>query len=182
MRNLVFRIALVALLVLAVPTISNVGASAQNDDDRGPSHLFRAELLGRNETPLTLSGAHGNVALTVNADDSSVHYVLTYEGLRTHIRFSHIHVGQPNVAGAITVFFCDNSAMPQTSHTCPEQAGTVEGDFTASDVLAIKSQQLAANDLAALLKALRARETYANLHTDDSPAGEIRGQILPARE
>jgi hypothetical protein len=72
---------------------------------------------------------------------------LTYEGLRTHILSSHIHVGQPNVNGGVTVFFCDNTTPAHTSRTCPEQAGTVEGDFTAGDVIGLTSQRLAAHDL-----------------------------------
>jgi len=182
MRNHGFRIILTALLVLAGATIASLGARVQNDDDGGRAHIFRAELRGRHEVPLTLSDAHGSLQLTVNPDESSVHFVLTYEGLQTHVLFSHIHVGQRNVNGSVTVFFCDNSATPQTPRTCPENAGTVEGDFTAADVRGITSQQLHANDLAALLKAIRRGETYANLHTMDSPGGEIRGQILPAKE
>jgi hypothetical protein len=182
MRNLGFRITLATLFVLGMPAIVSLGARTQKDDDHGQAHLFRAELRGRHEVPLTLSGAHGNLELTVSQDDSSVHFVLSYEGLETHIRFSHIHVGQPNVNGGITVFFCDNSTQPQTSRTCPEKAGTVEGDFTSADVIGLTSQHLAAKDLAALLKAIRAKETYANLHTDDSPGGEIRGPILPGKE
>src|SRR5437016_886419 len=104
------------------------------------------------------------------------------EGLRTHIMFSHIHVGQPNVNGGVTVFFCDNTTPPHTSRTCPEQAGTVQGAFTTADVIGLTSQQLAAHDFAALLAAIRARQTYANLHTMDSPGGEIRGPIKPGKE
>lgn len=182
MRNLGSRTILAVLLVLAVTAIVGLGARAQNNDDRGQAHLFRAELRGRNEVPLTLSGAHGSLELTVSQDESSAHFVLSYEGLRTHILFSHIHVGQPNVNGGVTVFFCDNTTPPHTSRTCPEQAGTVEGDFTAADVIGLTSQQLAAHDFAALLAAIRARQTYANLHTMDSPGGEIRGPIKPGKE
>ena len=102
MRNLGFRITLATLFLLAVPTIVSLGVRAQNDDEGGLAHQFRAELRGRHEVPLTLSGAHGNLALTVSQGDSSVHFILTYEGLQTHIFFSHIHVGQPNVNGGVT--------------------------------------------------------------------------------
>jgi hypothetical protein len=182
MRNLGFRITLATLFVLAVPTIVSLNVRAQNDAEGGRAHQFRAELRGRHEVPLTLSGAYGNLELTVNQMDSSVHFVLTYAGLRTHILFSHIHVGQPNVNGGVTVFFCDNTTPPHTSRACPEQSGTVEGDFTAADVIGLTSQQLAAHDLGGLLEAIRARQTYANLHTMDSPGGEIRGPILPSKE
>ena len=140
--------------------------------DLGPAREFRADLKGRNEVPLTLSSGRGTLALTVNDDDTSVHFVLEFSGLQTAISASHIHVGQPNVNGGVTVFFC-GGARP----ACPQGQGTVEGDFTASDVIGLAPQQLEANNLAKLLAAIRAGKTYANLHTATSPGGEIRGQI-----
>ena len=38
-------------------------------------------------------------------------------------------------------------------------------------------QQLTAGDLAEVIRAIRAGAAYANVHTDLSPGGEIRGQI-----
>src|ERR1700730_16537765 len=134
--------------------------------DRSPRHEFRANLRGPNEVPLTLSGARGSLQLTVSDDESSVHFVLQYEGLKTHVLASHIHIGQPNVNGGVTVFFCGKA---DGSDPCPEGAGTVEGDFTADDVIMLVPQQLAANDLTAVIRAIRSGETYANLHTMDSP-------------
>jgi murein DD-endopeptidase MepM/ murein hydrolase activator NlpD len=71
----------------------------------------------------------------------------------------HLHY-QLTDAGhhAVTSGFCDNTTPPHTSRTCPEQAGTVEGDFTTADVIGLTSQQLAAHDFAALLAAIRARQ------------------------
>src|SRR5439155_11992590 len=74
MRTLGSRSLLAVLLVLAVTTIAGLGARAQKDDERGQAHLFRAELRGRNEVPLTLSGAHGSLELTVSQDESSAHF------------------------------------------------------------------------------------------------------------
>ena len=149
--------------------------AAPQDGDR--QRKFHAHLRGPNEVPLTLSGGKEKLRLTVSDDDSSVHFVLTYEGFQTPVLFAHIHVGQPNVNGGITVFFCGGGGRP----ACPQQ-GTVEGDFTTANVIALPTQQLNATDLSKLLKAIRAGRTYANVHTMTSPGGEIRGQILPDRE
>ena len=161
-RNVVFLVAAVALLTMPVLATGD-----------GPAREFRADLKGRNETPLTLSGGRGSLELTVNDADSSVHFVLHYEGLTTPVAQAHIHVGQPNVNGNITVFFCGGTTRP----ACPASPATIEGDFVASDVIGITSQQLEATNLAKLLKAIRAGQTYANVHTQTSPGGEIRGQI-----
>src|SRR5262249_44196007 len=177
MKKLLFSTVIAAACVLA---FTGTVGQAQGDERR-QQREFRADLRGRNEVPLTLTGARGELLLTISEDDNSGHFVLSYEGLRTDVLFAHIHVGQPNVNGGVTVFFCDNSAQPQSPNRCPDNAGTVEGDFTADNVIGLTSQQLPAGDLARLLRAIRAGQTYANVHAMTSPAGEIRGQIRPRR-
>jgi len=162
------------VLMAAIPLLAMPVLAGQ--DGRRPERDFRAELRGRNEVPLALSAGRGSLELHVNDMDTAVHFVLHYEGLMTAVGAAHIHVGQPNVNGNVTVFFCGG---PRPA--CPPSPATVEGDFMASDVLAITSQQLEAGNLAKLLRAIRAGQTYANVHTATSPGGEIRGQIRPAR-
>ena len=157
------------LLVAAIPLLVMPLVARDNE---GPEREFRANLRGREEVPLTLSAARGTLALTVNDIDTSVHFVLEYSGLLTVVTAAHIHVGQPNVNGGVTVFFCGGGGRP----ACPQE-GTVEGDFTANDVLALTSQQLDLHNLPKLLAAIRAGRTYGNVHTLTSPGGEIRGQI-----
>lgn len=160
-------ICLAGISLLTMPLLAR-----HNDGQGRPERDFRAELRGRNENPLTLSGGRGTLSLTVNNTDTSVHFVLEYDGLLTTVGAAHIHVGQPTANGGVTVFFCGGGGRP----ACPQQ-GTVEGDFTANDVIAITAQQLEVNNLAKVLAAIRAGKTYANVHTATSPGGEIRGQI-----
>jgi hypothetical protein len=161
-----------SILLLAVPLLVMPLIAEHNEKREGPEREFRAELKGRNEVPLTLSAGRGTLALTVNDVDTSVHFVLQYSGLQAPALFSHIHVGQPNVNGGVTVFFCGGGGRP----ACPLE-GTVEGDFTANDVLPLTTQQLEAHNLDKLLKAIRAGKTYVNVHSTTSPGGEIRGPI-----
>jgi hypothetical protein len=161
------------ILLVAITSMLILPATARPNDHRRPERDFRAELKGSHEVPLTLSAGHGSLTLKVNDDDSSVHFVLEYSGLLTTVAAAHIHVGQKNVNGGVTVFFCGGGGRP----ACPP-SGTVEGDFTAADVIALTAQQLEVNNLDKLLAAIRAGKTYANVHTMTSAAGEIRGQIL----
>jgi hypothetical protein len=163
-RNVVLLLAAIPLLTMPVLV---------RGDERGPARDFRADLRGRNESPLTLSAGRGSLEMTVNEIDTSAHFVLHYEGLTTPVVQAHIHVGQPNINGAVTVFFCGGTTRP----ACPASPATIEGDFLANDVIGIPSQQLEATNLAKLLRAIRAGQTYANVHTQTSPGGEIRGQI-----
>jgi hypothetical protein len=162
------------VLLLVVVPLLGIPLVAQQHEKRGKlARDFQAELRGRNEVPLTLTAARGSLELSVNETDTSVHFVLEYSGLQTPILFSHIHVGQPDVNGGVTVFFCGGGGRP----ACPQGSGTVEGDIVAANVLPLVTQQLEAANLDKLLAAIRAGRTYANLHTQTSPGGEIRGQI-----
>src|SRR5262249_9742382 len=143
-----------AIVLMAAIPLAAMPVIAAHDGLK-PERDFRAELRGRNEAPLTLSAGRGTLELTVNETDTSVHFVLHYEGLLTPVTFAHIHVGQKNVNGGVTVFFCGG---PRPA--CPASPATVEGDFVASDVLPLVSQQLEAGNLAKLLRAIRAGQTY----------------------
>jgi hypothetical protein len=162
---------------LLLATIALLTSPLSAQDSRRPRREFRADMKGPTENVSILSGATGRLSLTVNDDDSSVHYVLQFQGFQTTVMASHIHIGKPNDNGGVTVFFCGGPTTP----VCPQGEGTVEGDFTADDVIGLPAQELAANDLAAVLSAIRAGDTYANIHTMAHGGGEIRGQILPAR-
>ena len=157
------------VLLLATVGLLAIPLSAH---DRRPERNFRADLRGRHEVPVTLSAGRGTLELEVNQAETSVHFILSYSGIATTVSASHIHVAQPNVNGGVTVFFCGGGGRP----ACPQE-GTVTGDFTANDVIALPTQQLEANNLAKVLAAIRAGHTYVNVHSATSPGGEIRGQI-----
>ena len=55
----------------------------------------------------------------------------------------------------------------------------MSGIFRASDVLASPTtQQLGAGQISQFIEAMRANSAYANVHTANSPGGEIRGQVF----
>jgi hypothetical protein len=143
---------------------------------------IRALLTGYEETPAAVSTTgRGVFRATISDDGQSIRYTLTYRRLQATVTQAHIHVGQLGITGSIVIFLCQTATNPDPtglSPTCPQE-GTVEGTITAANVIAGSQppQQLAAGDLAAVVTAIRAGATYANVHTNVSPGGEIRGQI-----
>jgi hypothetical protein len=58
----------------------------------------------------------------------------------------------------------------------------VRGTITALNVIAgSTTQQLGDGELDEVIAAIRAGAAYANVHTNLSPGGEIRGQIRASR-
>jgi hypothetical protein len=84
-----------------------------------------------------------------------------------------IHFAQTSVSGAVVAFLCGGGGKP----AYPAVWGTVTGTIVAADVLAVPTQGIAAGDLGAVLRAVRAGVTYANVDSVAFPGGEIRGQI-----
>ncbi len=141
---------------------------------------IKASLIGYQEVPAVSTGASGKFRATISGDDQSIDYKLTYSGLQGTVTQSHIHVAQLSVNGSIVIWLCGTTTNPGPAgtQTCP-QSGTITGTITAADVVAgaMASQQLGAGELGEVIAAIRAGAAYANVHTDLSPGGEIRGQV-----
>ena len=143
---------------------------------------IRALLTGYEETPAAVSTTgRGEFIATIDSDSDAIHYRETFNGLQGTVTQSHIHVGQLSITGSIVIFLCQTPTNPDPTGLAPQcpQQGSVTGKITAANVIAGSQapQQLAAGDLAAVITAIRAGAAYANVHTNLSPGGEIRGQI-----
>ena len=157
-----------------------------------PSGVARAEriqadLIGYEEVPAVSTVATGRFRAQISQNDQSIDYELTYSGLQGNVTQAHIHVAQLGVNGGIVLWLCQTTTNPSPTPgtpTCPAGSGTVTGTLTAADVLAGNqpSQQLTVGDLDEVLRAIRAGAAYANVHTDLSSGGEIRGQIRGSRK
>jgi CHRD domain-containing protein len=169
-----FRFALVATLTLGLAVVS-LAVAAGNDHGKKNGNRFSAVLTGHREVPAVHTAGQGRVALTLN-DNNTLSYELTYGGLNAAATASHVHFGQPFATGGVSFFLCGGGGKPP----CPpgtSSTATVTGTITAADVMPVPTQGLAATDFAAIVKEINAGFGYANVHTTQSPAGEIRGQL-----
>jgi hypothetical protein len=167
MKKQLSYVSLVIGLLLALSTFS----VSANDGDK-----LRAKLVGRQEVPAVSTAATGDFEARIESDNT-ISFKLSYEGLEGAVApvgptQAHIHIGQRNVNGGVTVFLCGG---PRPA--CPPSPATVEGKITAADILALPTQELPAGAFDELVRELRSGLTYANVHTPGSPGGEIRGQI-----
>jgi hypothetical protein len=145
---------------------------------------FSTRMTGPNETPAIFSGASGTLQLDLDTGAKTAQYTLTYSGLSSPVTQAHIHFSKRHVAGGIIVWLCQTAANPGPAGTpnCPSGDGTVSGTITAGSIVAVPAQLVPAGAFDVLTDALFTKSAYANVHTTNAPAGEIRGQIRSSED
>lgn len=165
-----------ATIALCIITLLAVSAGALVQNKR-----IREFLTGFQEVPAVSTVAEGEFHARISADESQIDYELSYSGLEGSVTQAHIHFGQKDVNGGISVWLCGNPSAtvipPAGTQTCPPSPATITGTLTAANVVGPTSQGIAAGEFAELVKAIRAGKTYANVHSTKFPGGEIRSQI-----
>jgi hypothetical protein len=159
--------------------LGTVGSTATADSNRGENaKKFRAELKGFEEIPTLSTPGTGRFEARLSHDGLSVDYELEYQDTEADVLQAHIHLGAPAFNGGIMVFLCTNLGNgPAGTPLCPATGGTVEGTFTAAEVVGPAGQGIAPGEFEEVIRALQAGAAYANVHTVKYPGGEIRGQI-----
>jgi hypothetical protein len=161
--------------VVALFCLSAVAVAAEKN------HL-KASLTGIQEVAAAtvITEATGTFTGTVN-DDSTITYTVTYKNLSSAVLQSHIHIGATKVSGGVSIFLCSNLGNgPAGTPACPDDAthsGTVSRTVSAADVIGPAGQGVTAGDMKDVVRAIASHVTYANVHSKNFPAGEIRGQI-----
>jgi CHRD domain len=165
-------------LVLAIGVLSLLGvvgaavATSGRDIDE--------QLTGYEETPQTLSTpASGEFKARVSRSSGEVHWRLSYRGFETRVTQAHIHFGARALSGGIGVWLCDSpsNVSPTPVEQCPTPSGTLSGTFDEDDVVGPTGQGISAGEFEEFVDAMRAGFTYANVHSEARPAGEIRAQL-----
>ena len=175
-RRTRFTLALATVLALGATSIAYAASRHDSKPVDHNAEVFTAHLDGYNEVPADNSPATGDLTLTVG--NGQLTWSLTYQGFATNNQpvVAHVHVGQPNVSGGVSFFFCGG-----TKSACPSSQNgpvTITGTTLPADVVGPTAQEFAAGDLNSVIKAMEAGLTYANMHTPTLGAGEIRGQLV----
>jgi CHRD domain len=132
---------------------------------------------------LSITGS-GEFRGKIDGQTGEVDYEISFSDMQGTVVMAHIHLGQRGVNGGIMVWLCQSATNPApaavalTTPVCSSPAFVSSGRITATSLVGPGgAQQLGAGELAELGAALRAGVAYVNVHTNLSPAGEIRGQI-----
>lgn len=155
-------------VVGAVSLLALLSAPAPAAADR----TVNAKLDGDREVPVCSTTGSGRFKATISKDETFIEYKLLYD-LDGVVSFAHIHLGNRTDIGGVIAFLCGGGGKP----SCPASPATVTGTIVAGDVIGPASQGIAAGELAEVIRAVREGLTYANVHSDICPGGEVRGQI-----
>jgi CHRD domain len=172
------KLGLAATLVAALTLTALVGMHAFAGG--GKSNVKADVLTGYQEaTPAGVSThATGTFEATIDDENQTIDYTLTYVGLTNPATVAHIHFGNRFTSGGVSVFLCGGGPHPVACPAGTDTEAVVSGTLNPSDVVGPSGQGIAAGEFQELVDAMRAGMTYANVH--DTPtfgAGEIRGQI-----
>lgn len=176
------------LLLTVAPALALLaaGTAADSGQNRRNNRAF-AELKPTEEVPAVSSPARGWFKATIDKENQTISYELSYEGLEAPPAQAHIHLGQRRVNGGISVFLCGNAptvpaaTVPQPP-ACPPSPATVTGELTAAHIIGPILQGVEAtagtvNEFDELVAMLRQELGYVNVHSARFPGGEIRGQL-----
>jgi hypothetical protein len=153
-------VAIAVVIAVGAVTINSIGLTS------GQEQKFMAELSSQEEVPPTDSQATGSAEFTPMGSDSVMYNVnaTNIEGVTA----GHIHSGQQGENGPIVVtLFNYDSPMNEVSESGSITADKLEGP-------------MAGKQLSDLATAMGNGSTYVNIHTEQNPNGEIRGQISSA--
>jgi hypothetical protein len=172
MRKLITVIALAIVLALAAGAAFGQGRMNQRNH-------FRVRLDGNQEVPPVSTTGNGSLEIHIARDGNSLEYELEYDDLVGTVRQAHIHFGRPAINAGIMVFLCSNIGAPVPTPACPETtSGEVTGTLDADDVIGPAGQGISPGEFAEVLRSLRSRTAYGNVHTSVYENGEIRGDII----
>jgi len=164
----------IAGAVAVVAAASVVATTALAGGDRE----LRTRLTGFQEVPAVSTDASGKFKAHVRASSGEIEYELSYADLTGAVQQAHIHLGQRAVNGGISVFLCSNLGNgPAGTQACPPAPATISGSIGPEDVVGPADQGIAPMEFDELVRAIRAGVTYVNVHSEEFPGGEVRGQL-----
>lgn len=144
-----------ALLALAAAGTLALPAAAEE-------MKFMAELTGAAQVPPVETAATGMADVTVDTTAMTISWMVTYEGLSDDPVAGHFH-------GPATP---EETAPPVIDLTVDMEEGDAVEEVSA-DIME-GSSALTAEQMADLEAGL----LYINIHTEQNPDGEIRGQVV----
>jgi CHRD domain len=118
---------------------------------------FTVPLSGAQQVPPVQTSGTGSATITYDPSTQKVTWSITYSGLSSAVTMAHFHNAAAGKNGPVVLWLSN-------------RGGSVSSPITgAATLTAAQAQQFLAGDW------------YVNVHSQDHPGGEIRGQVMPPK-
>ena len=157
------KITFVVAVIVSITTVMGI-INFSNHMVFAQGEKFMAKLTGNEEVPPSNSKATGSVEFNASGKDG-IDYKVSATNIQ-NVTEGHIHIGKKGENGPIVfTLFRANAPVNQLS----ENETITPSEFVG---------QLKDKPLSDLISAMNNGSAYANIHTQQNPNGEIRGQIM----
>jgi hypothetical protein len=155
--------ATLTILTLAVATTTSLSNSAFAQG----GEKFVADLSVSQVVPPIDSKATGNAEFQPTTDGSSMTYTINVTDINA-VKAAHIHIGEKGQNGDVVV----------TLFKSETPTGQLSGLLSKGNITSDKLEgPMAGKQLSDLIDVMKNEKAYVNVHTQQNPDGEIRGQI-----
>lgn len=157
-----------ATLVTGI-VVAMLAAGAAVSGAEPPNPNFRAELSGDQEVPPVVTDTSGTAKFHVAVRSDEIRYKLDIRDADGvfGVAGAHIHCASAGQNGPVAAFL----AQPVPGGL--DGRVMVRGTLADADVIPTNC----GTDIAELEQAMRAGDTYVNVHSIANPSGVVRGQI-----
>ena len=153
-------------------------AATAAQDDQPAAGFFVSGVTGSQEVPPVETDAEGGALFSLNADGSAVEYSLAVRNIE-NVSQAHLHQAPAGENGEVVVWLYPSPVEQSPLLISGRFDGILaRGTIEAGDLVG----PLEGESLETLVSAMAERTVYANVHTEQNPQGEIRGQVVPVAE
>ncbi|WP_235296260.1 CHRD domain-containing protein [Portibacter marinus] len=137
---------------LNIHTVLNPGGEIRAQLVQRSVLSFDVALSGDNEVPSVSSASTGIMTFSLDLEANILSYTGFFKSTSSAVTGAHIHLGGANENGPVVINLSND----------------IDGQFITGSTNKLTS---------ALLDAMLTGGSYVNIHTEDYPSGELRGQI-----
>lgn len=165
--DLFFGITVLVTVISSITAINSFDTKSNILNAYATLAGFNVELSGNEEVPPVQTDATGSAEFTAPHFDN-IGYSVNVSNI-DKVTAAHIHSGKIGENGPIVVTLFKT----ETPSTEPINGNLASGNITNANL----EGPMAGKTVIDLTKSMELGETYVNVHTEENPNGEIRGQI-----
>jgi hypothetical protein len=166
----VIAILVITLTVLTLGAVLDTTTFSNSAFAQGGRERFVADLSVSGVVPPIDSKATGSAEFEPTTDTTSTSYTVNVTDINA-VKAAHIHIGEIGQNGPIVV----------TLFKSETPTGQLNGLLSKGNITSDKLEgPMAGKQLSDLIDVMKSEGAYVNVHTQQNPDGEIRGQIEPA--